>query len=166
MSGSTTWAFRPAAAIVSTERFVEVSAWAGLRAYRRDTAAFQACFAPSVSDEDLGHAVAAALAASRLMSLEEANATMNRDALSKESDEWIGDKLARYGYKNRSQLYKGMKNVDVQRMVNGIRFMSWRKYRMDGWVPIDGPEGVILLPLDTTDDQLGAAARAALERSL
>lgn len=155
----------PKASLTCTERFVEVLAWSGRRMYRFDPSAFQACFVPNVTKSDLGHALRTALAASRLLSSEEAIATMNRRALGDLLDEWVSEKLLRYDYKNKAQLYRGMKHVDVIGIGDEIRLSSLRQCRQNGWEPIEGPEAITVLPLDASDEHLGAAAHAALARS-
>ena len=148
------------------EKFLLVMTLSGRGLVGRDDAGSQYIYSPGVEDRELGEAVQDALSRSRFISLEEYKTFFHPDVCKREHEEWLQMMWERFGYKTKRALYKGMKNVTIQKAQNLLKFSpSHQERSLDYWSGKGlGPEDDVTLPATASPAEIGAALRLAFSR--
>lgn len=147
--------------------FICIETYSGRGSTVRDPAGKQVLLAPDASDDTLGAAVLDALAASRLLSLEEIGSLFELTAVKERHDEWVAALMKKYGYKARRALLKNMRSCDIECRGGEIILIPTRHERLEGWgrEKDDGIQN-ISVPALSSSAAVGAALRLAFERCL
>jgi hypothetical protein len=155
-----------AVALLNTD-LMSVETVSGLGQMRADrTYGVEHFLPPDVSNHALGEAVLDALSKSRFISLEEYKTFFNPELCKQQYLEWEQMLRERFGYKTKRALYKGMKNVIIQKANDVLRFSpSYQERSLDYWSGKGlGPEDDVQLPATSSAEEIGAALRLAFSR--
>ena len=146
--------------------FLFVTTISGRGRMRADTKGAEYFFSPDVSNHALGEGVLDALSKSRFISLEEYKTFFNPELCKQQYLEWEQMLRERFGYKTKRALYKGMKNVIIQKANDVLRFSpSYQERSLDYWSGKGlGPEDDVQLPATSSAEEIGAALRLAFSR--
>lgn len=120
-------------------------------------------FAPDVSDMELGQALLSALSLSRLIEFNDPAYT--NEAQEESYQAWIKEKMARFGYKTKTSLFKDMDSCGIV-IKDGFLIISPSYHdRLEGWSEkfIDEKD-YVRVPADSSPEAVGAALRLAFSR--
>ena len=121
------------ATVYATNEFTSINTCSGYRRSARDPQGISVFYEPSVRDEELGEGLLQALAASRFLSPAEIDAFFDPKAVEQNYEDWVARSMQRYGYKKRSELFKGMKHCVIDR-VDGVVTMKPSKHeKPEAW---------------------------------
>ncbi|MDW3684259.1 contact-dependent growth inhibition system immunity protein [Cupriavidus sp. CV2] len=145
------------------EKFICIVPQSGYRLAMFEPMATERLLALDVPDDRLGEAIQDALAESRFLSLEEANAL--RLTADSHYAEWVHSLMERYEYGSKQALFKKMKSCSIVISDEEMVLSPSHHDRLDGWSRTrgDGIEDVII-PSDSSLIQIGAALRVAFMR--
>jgi hypothetical protein len=151
------------AGLVQTREFVCVSTQSGRGLLRRDPQGVTQTLDVGAPDSELGSAIVQALAKSRFLSSEEARAFFDKASNIDDWEAWVRFLMTKYGYPSRKALFQQMKSCDVRRVGDAIEFLPSRHVESEAWEALD-PSEALTINADATADEIGAAARIALQR--
>jgi len=155
---------KPAATLTASPAFVDVVAHSGYRGYRPDREAFGCTLAADASDEQLGSAVRKALLLSRQIEFAEVKAFFDSKLMQQLHDDWVALMMSSYGYRSRRALHQALRSCRCESDGSKIRLVPWRREGAEGYVGFGTPDVDVVVPFDSSDVELGAAARVALSR--
>ncbi len=155
----------PTAVAYSNRGFTLIETCSGYRSYSLDVEAQKYFLGEDASEGEIGNAVLAALSRSRRIAINEIANFFNLEQATKNYAGWVASLMARYGYKTKRSLFKGMKNCGIRRMGDIIRFEPMKQVKQEIWegTASDGADDVIV-PATSTPAEIGAAFRLALSR--
>lgn len=126
----------------------------------------------TVSDEELGQALADALAASRMIDPAAARAAGDnfyhgRERVEPDGHKWIAQTMEKYAYKTKRAMFKDMKSCYVRLNNDMISLQPSHHVKLEAW---DGAgltaEDNVVIPETSSPVEIGAALRLALSRCL
>lgn len=148
------------AALYSNDDFIFVQTYSGYRTSAVDLNG-ETIFLPiEVNADELGGAILAALAVSRVISVEEIESYRDLERLKKVSLEWRRKIIQKYEYKTETRIFRNMKYCSIRSVNENIEFSPTIHKKKDSWVGtgLKGADHVIV----TEKDSVGAIGRAAL----
>jgi hypothetical protein len=145
--------------------FTCIETHSGLRRVGLDPAGRQYLLSPGETEVSLGRALLDALKHSRVLSVREAREFFDHDAVERRYEEWVKDLILKYAYKSRRQLFRDMKNCEVECNANTITICPTHHDKLEGWGREEG-DGIVdvVVPLNSGPQEIGAALRVALSR--
>ncbi|MGV8042624.1 MAG: contact-dependent growth inhibition system immunity protein [Thermoanaerobaculaceae bacterium] len=145
--------------------FFCIETFSGYRTAVRDPQGRQYLLSPDATDDALGEALLAALAASRFLTLQDAQLLTDFDASSRRYAEWVNNLMGRYGYKTRRALFKSMKSCWVEEEGASISIRPTHHEKLEGWSGEGiAPGDYVVVPSDSAAAFVGAALRVAFNR--
>lgn len=155
------------AAIYANEQFICMDTWSGYGDLLRDPKGKSIILPSSADNVSTGNALLEVISVSRQMSLDEANALADLDVLKQNYDAWVQTLLAGSTYKNRTAMFRNMKSCSVT--IKDGSFIVKPSYhdRLEAWSG-DGitESDYVIIPANSSPDDIGAAIRLALSRCL
>jgi len=161
------------ASIRANGDFIYVKTCSGLHAPLPDPDGREFCLDPTASDEELGEALLASLAASRQIASRDARCSSGkifydrRGRVEEEYKEWMARTMARFGYKTKRAMFKDMNSCLAESNGDAITIMPTHHVKLEAW---DGDgltkEDNVVIPADSPPSEAGAALRLALSRCL
>lgn len=120
---------------------------------------------PDVDDATLGRTLRAALAASKLVSVDEFQKIFHSGVVQRVGEEHDALAMKQYGYKTKRAMYRKMNCCWLSVSGGQIEIKPTHHKSTDGYSGIsnDGPE-ILHLPISITDAELGAALREGFSR--
>ena len=156
---------RKAATVVAFRAFYWIHSWAVYRASLLDPDGIDADYPPDLGDSELGVAAREALLASRFIGPDHPDWDRVGAYYTREKDRELSKRfLTRAGVKTEATLYKGAANVALTLRDGTISLEPWKYEGRGGFGGIKGVEPTVL-PEAISDEELGAAIRAAVEVS-
>jgi hypothetical protein len=153
----------PQADIVSNGDFIKVQTYSDLGLSTLDHLAPAHVLAPDASDEDLGHALLAALSLSRLLDFDDPAYT--DEVVEERYKEWIHDMMKSYGYKTERALFRKMDTCGAMIRDGVLTIRPSYHYALGGWSgDFITEEDYIKIPENSPATAVGAALRLALGR--
>jgi hypothetical protein len=155
------WKSRATAKI--NEKFICIVPQSGYRLAMAEPTAREHLLSPDTPDEGVGQAILGAIAESRFLSLDEANVL--RSTADLRYAEWVRQLMARYDYRTKQALFKGMKSCSIVRAEANLVIAPSHHDKLDSWSRTkgDGIEDVVV-PFDSSLVKIGAALRLAFSR--
>jgi hypothetical protein len=157
-------AHKPTATLTAAQNFIDIVACSGYRAYRSDREAFGRTLSAEVSDAQLGDAIRSALSSSRQIDFSEVKTFFDPALIKRLYDAWVDLMKSSYGYKSRRALHQALRSCRCEIDGSMIRLVPWRREGAEGYVGFGTPEVDVVVALNVSDAELGAAARLALSR--
>jgi hypothetical protein len=118
-----------------------------------------------IDDQTLGRHLRAALAASRMLTLEETALYFEPNASKERYERWVQWCMQGTGATKRRALFKGFRSCSCRVRTDGIlEIAPYRRQGAEGWVGL-GRETVVSCPISSPDDELGRTLRVAMERA-
>lgn len=143
--------------------FICLQAYSDYSSTMADPTATEYLFVENTSNEVLGNAVLEALKQNRLLSYKE-ECDLEKIAAQRYID-WIKKMVARYGYKNRAELFQNMKSCMIECYEHVLTIRPSHHEDLEVW----RCEGIIneadlKIPLNSSASEVGAALRTAFSR--
>ncbi|MFC0510614.1 contact-dependent growth inhibition system immunity protein [Asaia spathodeae] len=165
--------------IKMNEKFINVSTSSGYRSSIRDILGKDIYLSTDADQSDLGHAILSALGVSRFVLPERRTDGVTHPDLEydmslydyKKSDErykkWVAEAMEKFGYKTKKAMFKNMKSCEVEKDERSIIIIPWKHEKLEAW-SLDGlSEGDnVVIPADSSAEEIGLAARLALSRCI
>ena len=143
--------------------FISIETYSGYRLPMADPEAPEHILESDVSDEVLGNALLAALTQSRFLSTEEARVL--RLTISEYNILWIQKLMTRFGYKNKNDLFRKLKNCGIEREGGMITIRPSHHEKLEAWSgDFISKEDYVKIPADSPSAEIGAALRLAFSR--
>lgn len=152
------------AAVYATDKLLIVETCSGLARVAADPAGKLHMLAAPASNEEAGAALRDALAASRVLSLEELADFFEPCQVEQRYEHWVRTILEARWHANRKNLFSAMKHCLVKQAGETIILRSTERDNRESWSGL-GAATHVHAPTKATDEELGVALRAALERS-
>ena len=156
--------FYRSAEIWRGERFIYVGSysWRGLSV--SDPNGAQIYLDEPASDERLGNAILEALGQSRFLSDSECDALMS--TTDERYEQWVARLMSMYGYKSRRALLKSTVTCSAEVIdPEQIKLCPLKRARGEAWEGM-GERFDVLIPMDRSAAEIGAAVRLALDRAI
>jgi hypothetical protein len=145
-----------AVSVQLTEKFYRIQTHAVVGIFFVDPYAVPYYHDVQVDDETLGISIRSALNASRKANIDEFNIIRNSGILKEYRKQQDTLLIKNYGYKNKTQMYKQMKNCSITLQVEFIEIQPSRHTRLEYW---SGLDEIIQLPKNVSDTDLGVAVK-------
>jgi hypothetical protein len=164
------------AAVKTNSKFICIETGSGYRNGRRDPEGSQHLLGLDASDLELGRAVIDSLSKSRfIVAAPEDGVWIHPEATFdlafynyKKSGEhyqaWIDNLMARFGYRSRSALFKGMKSCLITDVEGQLTFEPMRHIKQEVWEGMRGEVESVVIATNSSPDEIGAALLLALGR--
>jgi len=141
-----------------------MSGWGSLRA---DYAGLHFVLSPDASDIELGDAVLLALSKSRFVHPDSDPELFDNIRVAERYNTWITDLMNAFGYRTKTNMFKGMKSPDVEVRNGQITIIPTKRERGEGFGPtLRGEKDHVHLPANSSPEEVGAAIRLGLERCI
>lgn len=151
----------------------------GYRSTKFDPKGVQHLMDVTVNDAELGKLVLDTLSHSRFVLPEpregvwiHPEATFDPDLYDREIslanyNKWVDKLIETYSYKNKTALFKNMKNCSIDLTSERLRISPSRHEKLDAWSG-DGLTVAddVILPVDSSPEEIGAALRIAFSRCI
>lgn len=159
---------RKTADIIRNQDFYQITTMSiGMLGFPEPNMPFQV-FGLDVTDEEIGRRIRDALAASRMVSMDEFQEIWrNKDQMiTKRSAEFNDLLMKQYGYKNRRELYRNMDICGVTLREGKIEVQPTHQKALDGSYTVKKDTGPFAQYISETasDAELGAAIREGFSR--
>jgi hypothetical protein len=147
--------------------FFCIETYSGIRGIARDPKGKQFLLPPIADAATLGTAVIDALAASRILTLDEVPDFFDYELGQKRYAEWVKGLMERYGYKTRRNLFKNMQSCHIDCVEGQIIIRPTNHEKLEGWSG-DGisKEDYVAVLLHDPPDAIGLALRKAFDRCI
>ena len=153
------------ARISKNQDFIIVVTYSGYRRTTRDPEGVQTILPLDVSDEELGQVTLLALAKSRIIDVSELGPLINRDNVKKRYDAWVADLMAKYNYKTKRALFKNMMQCSVEIRDGCLTISPFCHEKLEAWSGKGLTEDDdVILPVNSTTEEIGAGVRLAFSR--
>lgn len=144
--------------------FINIVSMSGYNMKFRDCKAYNEYFDHSVSNEILGKAILTALNKSKAFDKYDHEVFQEMSDI-KHYNAWVKTAIDRYSYKNKAKMFKCMLILSVSYKDSYISFMPRHQCKSEAWEGTGkNGEDHVIIPADSTDEEIGAAARLALSR--
>jgi CDI immunity protein len=158
---------RQACAIYMNNKFIAVHTMSGWGMFMADPQGLRCRLAPDVSDSELGSTVLLALAKSRMVHPNDDPDLSSNQNIEERYHIWLADLMQSYGYKTKSALFKGMKLCNLEVKNGQMTFRPTKRERGDGFgSTLRREKDHVHLPAQSSPEEVGAAVRLALSRSI
>lgn len=158
---------RQACAVYMNKKFIEVETMSGWGSLRADPQGIRRRFSPEVSDLELGSAVLLALEKSRIVHPHVDPDLFDNEKGAERYFAWVAELMQSYGYRSKSDLFKGMRLCNLEIRVGQMTIRPTKRERGDGFGPtLRREKDYVILPADSSPEEVGAGVRLALSRSL
>jgi len=155
------------AGIYSNDDFICVQTNSGYRLSVIDLDGETIFLSCQVTPKELGRAVKAALAVSRVIPLDEIVAYHDLNRVKEVSEEWKRQIVERFKYKNESRIFKNMKYCILQSMDGIIKFSPTVHKGKDSWIGAGmEEEDYVFIEECESSEKVGKAAALALSRCI
>jgi len=145
--------------------YIEINGCVDIGVYLMDPERETYFLAPDCSDIELGEALQKALAAYRVLSpaSEEARSLTKRAIAGEFIEKWEAERMEKFGYKRKSQLYKRIHNCSIRSVEGIITIKPSNHDHPRGWSAVDRAYDVHI-PDTSTPEEIGAALRLGFSR--
>ena len=156
---------RFSACVCKNQDFILVVTYSGYRRTTRDPDGVQTLLSLDVSDEELGQATLLALSKSRIIDVSEIETFFNIDNVKKRYDAWVADLMAKYNYKTKRALFKNMMQCSVEIRDGCLTISPFCHEKLEAWSGKGLTEDDdVILPVNSTTEEIGAGVRLAFSR--
>ncbi|WP_175711588.1 contact-dependent growth inhibition system immunity protein [Burkholderia ambifaria] len=156
------------AGIYRNQDFILIETQSGYRAIVRDPEGAAHYLETGVDDETLGNCLIDALSKSQFVTPEERSTRPNVfdfRLVAEGYKAWVAEVLERYGYKTKQALFKKMVLCHA-RVIDGVLSLGPTRHdKLEAWEGL-GDEEKVVLPFDSSEAEIGAALRVALDRCI
>jgi len=155
----------PRASAKMNEQFILIETHYGGGRGAVDSEAPKYFFDLEIDDASLGKAVITSLQASRRVAINEIQFLFDYKKMEYMYNKNVASIIKIYGYKNKSQIFRRMRSVGINKEENFIKLVPTIHERGAAWRrdQDDGIEDVII-PFSSTPTEVGAALRLAFSR--
>ncbi|GBR18834.1 hypothetical protein AA105894_2160 [Asaia spathodeae NBRC 105894] len=165
--------------IKMNEKFINLKTHSGYRIFQYDYSGENIYLSPEVNNIDFGLEILSALGASRFVLPAPRNdvvvhpdveydAPLHNYILTEERyRKWVTETMEKFGYKTKRAMFKNMKNCDVVKSSENMKIKPWFHNKLEAW-SLDGisEEDNVVIPADSSAEEIGVAARLALSRCI
>ncbi|MCO8579475.1 contact-dependent growth inhibition system immunity protein [Burkholderia multivorans] len=156
------------ASVYRNKDFILIETSSGYTAFVRDPDGPMHFLDTSADDETLGRCLVDALSNSRFITpqqREEYPLFFDFRLVGEQYKKKVEALLVRYGYKTKQSLFKTMILCNA-RVVDGVLSLGPTRHdKLEAWEGL-GDDEKIVLPFDSSDTEIGAALRVALDRCI
>ncbi|MDN0125252.1 contact-dependent growth inhibition system immunity protein [Yersinia aleksiciae] len=155
------WAY-----IKANKDFISVETYSGYWNYLPDPKGKQYQLSPISSDDELGLAVLAALAASRIINPhDEPDFFDVRGRVVPQYEAWVQSIMDKYGYKTKRTMFKEMKSCLIVREDATVTIRPSHHEKLETWSGKGITEtDYVVIPENSLPAEIGAALRLAISR--
>lgn len=126
---------------------------------------FESNFEPVVldsgcTDEQLGTAILSALEYSKQISIDEFNEGFNTGIFEEEYNKYTKYLMTKFGYKNKKQLFKNIKEVSISKVNDEFRLLSTHQNSLESF-SADNKSQIKLVKISITPAELGNLTKEA-----
>lgn len=145
--------------------FINIGTFSGYGLRAGDPDGEQLLLSKNISNEELGQAALLALSKSRIIDESEAATFFDRDNIRKRYDNWVANLMDKYSYKTKRALFKNMMRCRLE-IRDGFLTISpsyhekLQAWSGDGFTKSDD----VVLPIDSSAEEIGAGLRLAFSR--
>ena len=153
------------ASVYKNQDFIHVGTYSGHGITTSDPDGVQKLLPIDVSDEELGQVTLLALAKSRILDVNELGPLINRDNVKKRYDAWVADLMAKYNYKTKRALFKKMMQCSVEIRDGRLTISPFCHEKLEAWSGKGlSEDDDVVLPVNSTTEEIGAGVRLAFSR--
>jgi hypothetical protein len=153
------------AAAYLADQFICVQTYSSRRAAAADPLGRVIILHPQCSNQELGQALEEALAASRQLTMEEADRLFEPRSLEQRYEEWVDSIMKRFAYKSRGHLFAGMKRCTVDLKDGLITIRPNCHHKLESWSGTGiKKESYVTVPAAAKSEDIGAGLREAFAR--
>jgi CDI immunity protein len=149
--------------VIATSKFLEVVTMSGLGLLYADPQSEAQILEANVDDAEVGSAILAALFKSRFVTNEELQSVVKSKIVQTRLEKMTKAFVKRFHYKNKTELRKDEKVVSTKLVKQFIEFMP-NHIRTLGRYSGLGKDHHVVIPVDSSPAEVGAAFRLALSR--
>lgn len=158
---------RKRSSVCSNELLIDINTQSGYRMSRFDDKGKEYVFLPDIDNETLAASLLDSLAHSRFVLPTEDPDLYNYKQAEERWVAFVTRLLAFTGCKTKTKLFKKMKNCDVEELDGFITFKPSRQVKWNAW---DGegitPDDYVVIPSNSSPEEIGKTVRLALSRCL
>ena len=144
--------------------FINIStfSYCGIRA--RDPDGENLLLSKNASNEELGQAALLALSKSRKIAQSEIATFFDRDNVNQRYNNWVANLMDKYGYKTKRALFKKMMQCSIE-IRDGVLTISPSIHeKLEGWGGGLPKSDDVVLPINSSPEEIGAGLRLAFSR--
>lgn len=144
--------------------FINISTFSGYNRRARDPDGENLCLSKSASNEELGQATLLSLSKSRKIEQSEIATFFDRDNVNQRYNNWVANLMEKYGYKTKRALFKKMMQCSIE-IRDGVLTISPSIHeKLEGWGGGLPKSDDVVLPINSSPEEIGAGLRLAFSR--
>lgn len=147
------------------EKFIVIDTYSGYISEALDPEGPQYFLTLNVENIKLGLAILNSLKHSRWINLDEISTFYHPDKLKDQYAKWVKNLMEKYEYKTKRALFKNMNACNIRVCENEMQISPLRHEKLEGWGAEKGDNlEPVILPADSSPEEVGAALRLAFSR--
>ena len=144
--------------------FINISTFSGYNRRARDPDGENLSLSKDASNEELGQAALLALSKSRQIEQSEIATFFDRDNVKQRYNNWVANLMDKYGYKTKRALFKKMMQCSIE-IRDGVLTISPSIHeKLEGWGGGLPKSDDVVLPINSSPEEIGAGLRLAFSR--
>ena len=144
--------------------FINISTFSYCGIRTRDPDGENLLLSKNASNEELGQAALLALSKSRKIEQSEIATFFDRDNVNQRYNNWVANLMDKYGYKTKRALFKKMMQCSIE-IRDGVLTISPSIHeKLEGWGGGLPKSDDVVLPINSSPEEIGAGLRLAFSR--